>query len=783
MTAASILRVLALVLAGFSGAATAQTQASPLRSGEHAAFTRFTLPLPAGISWQLGRIEDGYGLRLSDPALRVDESAAFARIPRRRVTALRVEPGAVDLVLGCDCHASAFVEAGLLVVDIRDGPPPPGARFETRLGGPVAAAPPVRPAFDWIRAHFDPLAPADRPPPLEASSDPVASLDLRDVARDLLVQQFARAAAQGLIGTDLAALSPAPAVSQREDNGPAESAPPAGPDPLRNLRIDAETALDRAQRGMVRPGLRSDGGDCLPDSLFDVAAWADDRPPAVQIAGARRALLGEFDTPDPVAVVALARIYLHFGFGAEAAALLRALPVNLPGASVLGHMAGMVDEALPRPQAPFAGMESCNGAVALWAVLAAPPQQVDPDTDRAAVVRAFSALPLPLRRHLGPPLVQRMLAAQETETALQLRNAIGRVPDIDGPALALIDAGLAMARGAPEEASRTLAPVAAGNAPDSPEALAALVEARQAAGLPIDAATAGNVAALAQEHRGTPLGARLVRLEALELAAAGRHDDAFALRDRLARDGQVAAADTLAMELLGRVVEAADAEGLLARLLAEEFWRAGALEPPLRAELAIRLLDIGFPDLAQEAMPPVEVARSQDRLLMSRAALAMGDARAALRSVAGLDGPEADGLRAEALAALGDHRAAAAAFQGAGRSDEALRAAWLAGDWATTAQLGTGATAQLAALRAARAQPPDVLPASAAALAPDGPDAEPARATPAASESAAGGAAEAGAEESLPGDLAAAQALVEASAGTRALIAALLSDHAGPERD
>lgn len=810
-----LLRVLALVFAGLAGVATAQTSPPLLRSGEHAGFTRFTLPLPPGVGWQLGRTEDGYGLRLSDPSLRVDDSAAFARIPRQRVTALRNDPGAVDLVFGCDCHARAFVEAGLLVIDIRDGAPPPGARFESRLGGPVAAAPPVRPAFDWIRAQFDPLAPPapDWPATEGPASAPVVPLDLQDVARELLVQQFARASAQGLIGADLGALAPpmAPAAATEEPAEPEPRADPAPPDPLRNLLMDAETALDRAQRGLPRPGLQSDGGACLPDDLFDLAAWADERAPGVQIAAARRALLGEFDSPDPEAVLALARIYLHFGFGAEAGALLRALPVDLPSAAVLEPLAVMIDEALPQPQAPFAGMESCDGAVALWAVLAAPDQRLAPDTDRAALVRSFSALPVSLRRHLGPPLVQRLLAAQDTETAQHLRNAIGRAPGSDAPALVLIDAELAMARGAPEEASRTVAPAATGNAPGSPEALAVLVEARQAAGLPVDPATAGNVAALAQEHRGTPLGARLGRLEALELAAAGLFDEAFELRDRMRADGEQAAADRLASELLARVVEGADAQGLLVRLLAEDFWREGALAPQLRASLAVRLVEVGFPDLAQEALPPLDTASTGDRLLLSQAALAAGDARTALRSVAGLDGAQVDGLRASALLALGDHRAAAAAFEAAGQMDEALRAAWLGGDWETTARLGTGATAELAGRRAEGAAAPgdpSALPLPAASVSPDpgpaggapdgaGTDAAAAGgATPVSAE--ADGAALDGAgtdgsgpqaiapsvaEDQLLGELAAARALNEASARTRDLLADFLSEHAAPERD
>lgn len=272
----SVALAFAIVLAcGGAG----MTQPLPLRSGEHASFTRLTLPLPAGTGWQLGRTDDGYGLRLSDEGFAIDLSTTFDRIPRTRLASVRSTPGRADLVLGCACHARAFVESGLLVIDIRDGPPPPGSRFETRLGGPVAAAPAQRPAFDWIRSHLEgsPARIAADAGALPAPSGatavgwnrealrlPPPAQDADDIARTLLLRHFARAAAQGLIGADIAALRNLPGRPDEARGVPAATVdapePPAPPDPLRNLRIDAETAMDRAWRQNLRPGLRPDGG-------------------------------------------------------------------------------------------------------------------------------------------------------------------------------------------------------------------------------------------------------------------------------------------------------------------------------------------------------------------------------------------------------------------------------------------------------------------------------------------------------------------------------------------
>mgnify|MGYP000471437160 CR=1 FL=1 len=780
--AAALLAALTFLLGPlWDGAAMAQPL--PLRSGEHASFTRLTLPLPAGTGWQVGRTDGGYGVRLSDEGLAIDTSTTFARIPRTRLAALRTAPGRVDLVLGCECHARAFVDSGLLVIDIHDGAPPPGARFETPLGGPVAAIPAERPAFDWIRSHLlaSPARLASDPRRTEAAANTLAAGlspesrlripppdEASDIARTLLLRHFARAAAQGLIGADLAALTDprqADATRSAPPPPPAAIPPELPPDPLRNLRIDAETAMDRAWRQSLRPGLRPDGGACIGDEAFALADWADDRPAGVQFADARRGLVGEFDMPDPEAVLRLARLYLHFGFGAEARSLLEALARERAEAPLLSDLARLIDEALPLPGSQVTGMEGCDGAVALWAVLAAESPRPDPATDRAAVTRAFSALPSHLRHHLGPTLVQRFLSVGDADTAWQLRNAIGRAAGETSAALDLVDADLAMARGAPEEASETLAPLASGNAPSAGEALAGLVEARLAAGLPLDAALSETLAARAHEYRGTALGARLARLEALELAMSGSFDAAFSVRDRLRRhdpDGPLAA---LEEELTALLVANADEETFLARIFTEGYWRDGALRPALRQSLATRLLAAGFAAEALAALPEADRRSDADRLLLARAALALGDAQRALRGIAGMEGEEAARLRGTALAALGDQAAAAAAFGSAGQTAEAAHAAWLAGDWETAARLGEGSMAEVSGRLAATTPAIGAAPAGTPVAEPGLADADGMAPDVAASPD---------------GELSAARAMMTDSAAMRALLEALLAQYPAP---
>jgi hypothetical protein len=73
--------------------------------------------------------------------------------------------------------------------------------------------------------------------------------------------------------------------------------------------------------------------------------------------------------------------------------------------------------------------------------------------------------------------------------------------------------------------------------------------------------------------------------------------------------------------------------------------------------------------------------RPENRRLMARAELARGDARRALRSLAGLNAPEDQLLRAETLERLGADAAAAETYGELGRNDLAATLNWRRQNW------------------------------------------------------------------------------------------------------
>ena len=717
-------RVFALALAACLALAAALASAARAETvrvltGEHGRFTRIALVLGQATPWRLGRTAAGYEFRLARPGITFDTGDAFRRIPRTRVAGLQAEESRLAIVLGCNCHATAFEDRpGLIVIDIRDGAAPPGSAFEARLDAPAPEGrtpaglrPMPRPARrppanapqpdDFLDLYWrgtplpQPSPAAEGPAPdTAANRDATGGGEDRLVeAQDHLLRMLARAAAQGMVDP-----LPPPATAARPAAapGPAAAAPPAptppAPPPPTPAAVGpglrAETGLDRDLREPPRLVLTPEGSACLPDDALDLAAWGDGRPPAVQIAEARQALLGEFDRPDPAGVDRLVRLYLNLGFGAEALAALKGLGGGSDAAPHLVEIAAVLDDRPARTGA-FAGMEACATAAALWALLAGPRPGRAERIDRAAVQRAFSALPLHLRRLLGPGLAEVFLGLGDVETARALRDAILRAPGAHGDGVEVLAARVELARGRVAAADAALARLAAEGGAGAAEALALLIESRLARGEPVDEAQSAAAAALAFERRGTPAGTRLAAAHVLAEAARGAFGSAFAALGRLEAE-DVAAAAPVRGEVLRRLAE----QGSDADFLRHAFAASATLPPPIgpgslreaedaavRRALARRFLALGFGAEAQAALGPEAGLAGDDRTLWAAAALAADAPRDALRALAGLAGAEPARLRAEALTRIGDHAGASAAYATAGLEAEARDAAWRAGDW------------------------------------------------------------------------------------------------------
>lgn len=712
-------RLLVLLLSIAAGPALAET--FRVRSGEHTDFSRLVVDgLPAGTAWTLGRADEAYELRLAIDTAGFDIGDVFRLIPRTRLQGLDTgAPSSLRLNVAEGNHAAAFeTPSGALVIDIRSGPPPAGSRFELPIDPPPAVqtaapamvyrpapAPPPRLDVFWqggLDSEPDAAPPAPAQMPLAPSlPDPrVAQAEAE------LMMQLGRAAAQGLVEIDVTPSSK-PASSRGGGRTAASAGEPeaepgaglAGPadltgqqNPAGHLAIHAETSMDRALADEVELfGVTSNGEECLPDSVVDLASWGDARTFSEQLSDAQAGLLGEFDQPDPVAVERLVKLYLYHGFGAEARATAAAFGLPAARSDLLMTLAQILDDGHARAPGALAGMADCDGSVALWATLAEARVPPGATVDHGAVLRAFSGLPLHLRRTLGPGLVDRFVEAGAPDTARAVRDAILRAPGDHGPGLQMIDARLDLAQGDGAAAEAELAAVVEGDGPMGPEALILLIENHLRDGRPVPAALTESAGALAFEHRDAELGAALSRAHLLGLASVGQFAEASA---ELVRAGSRWSAEerrAVGRELLESLAAWPDDAEFLARFLADRdlFDRA---DPPvdLRLSVARRLLENGFAAEARQALGSGGRSVAEGRMIAAGAALQEGDAGTALALLSGMVGAEPARLQAEAHRLAGDHAAAAEAYRRAGLPEFEAAEHWRAGNWDAVRSSGTG---------------------------------------------------------------------------------------------
>lgn len=706
-------------MAALAAALAAPVAAETLRfrSGEHDGFSRIVVDGADPEGWSLRRTSAGYVFRSKKGEADYDLGGVFDRMSRRRVADLRARAdGGFDLIVRCACHAIAFATAkGSVAIDVRDGPAPKGSPFEAPdapATEPEAASPDGA-AADFgavslaaeaaqpdghLPTYWRPERPAEPPRPVasEPGTSPALPADLpvsdrAGAVRSDLLQQLSRAAAQGLVRLETpAAQIPAPVEKPTAEELPAAvEAPPA----RRGVPLRIQTSVDRdADFSAPAPALATEGEVCPPDADFAVADWGTEAPPATQIADLRTALLGEFDRPDHGGVIALARFYVHIGFGAEARAALDAFGIADAEAPWLRALAAIVDldGAASPALRPFTG---CAGNAALWSLLGSASALAASDVDAKAVSGAFSALPLHLRRQLGPTVVDRLIAAGHLAAAQDVRGAMVRAGNLQTPAGQMTDAALSLAAGDTSAADETLTALATRGGAEAAEALSRVIRLKLDRGEAVPTRLAENAAALAQELRLDPRGPELAALQILALASTG--DFATALAEELRWRDYLP--ERLAHEVLNGVFAAISDQGDDWTLVSAYFRNAERLarsEPDLllRLDLAERLTGAGFDRDAGQLLPGEAAGTERGRRLLARHALNAAEPVRAIALLQGLASAEATALRSEAYLASGKAREAQAE-PGAGDAI-AGRAAWMAGDWVGAARLDAAAYAQ-----------------------------------------------------------------------------------------
>lgn len=707
-----------LLLATAAATAALAAEGGPIRGGEHDGFTRIVLEIEPTTEWSLETGEGAATLRFPGRALAFDTAQAFDRIPRTRVRAITTERAGnattVALALDCDCRVSAsFVGARWLALDVADRDAPlPAAPTESAAARDAREIAAVATAEELLMHQIERAAgqglvdyiPAPGASGGDAGADAHAEAAAHPATEPVASRPVAPPAPVHGGGAPAPEAHPAPRTAGHgtggHDAGPDEDTADAaagesgtGPDEAALVaaldayeQIAAITVYDRDRPRSAAAATVPE--PCLPDELFDLAAWSSERSMGDQLPMLRRQLIGEFDIPNPAGVTDLARFYIRYGFGAEAEALLLSFRGATPPdeTALLLDMARTVDGRPLPGGGPLSLAIVCPGNHGLWQALATGAPAFRDAGQFAAVQESFAQLPTDIRTLVGPGLAARLIDEGQLEPARIIYETAIRPGEPPTAALDLAGARLAIADGKREEAARTLVTLAAGEGPTALAALQELVPLAIDLRIPLPEWLVTDLRAAALQYRGSDREADLRALLVSALAASGAlptaitearaamHDlpaDAPRFRALAVRSLAAADPDTLGASTYART--ALEAQDLVATT---------APRDPDRRVIADRLVALGLPAPALEMIDPALAFGDRPaRLTVARAEVGLARGAAARAALGPLGGPEATDLRARAFALTGDYAEALTTLADRGLSAEAASYAWPSGDW------------------------------------------------------------------------------------------------------
>lgn len=702
-------------------------QAIDVRGGEHDGFTRLVFALPTDVEWKLSQ-GPANSYRLETDAQRGFQlDSLFSRIGTDRISAVRqtADGAAVEIDLSCACVAEAdLVNGRMLIVDVKPGvaerpatepvaaeahtdmpqhevvfdaghetdehapnihdetpPVPEGVAdvrdlAEVRINGspgigPGKAPDPLMPNVPLVHAQR-PASTTDHAAP----ETPHVMADRPLTASEQIIADLAAAATQGLLDPAiLPTANSAPVIDhsqpdQPHDNGLSEA--------LAGQLAEGLSGLDHESK--KKQHLSIGAINCVSDRALRIGEWGNaDAEPFELLSESRSAVFGEFDRVDASALRAYLKMQVYYALGTEsrAAAQLDTEAFD-PVLNALSYLVELHDD----PTDVFANQVDCDGSAALWSVLDMKRLPNGKTINTQAVLRSFETLPRVLREQIGPRLADKLSEFGARDTARDVLRRLERTIGEETESIVLGRAKLDVKDGNTEHAGETLRDLALSSGPNSIEAIKAAVELAEQKGDRIPKVLVELAAAYATEMRNTDEGTAIWETYLRMLLLNGEFDAAFVVLE----DSQGIPED-VAHDMGDRMLEALlpseDEVSFLKYAFRLDATGHRTTQPELDLAVARRMLDLGLSEAVLERLARIGADDTSEevRLLKARAELQQSRPSDALAFLGDIQSDEAIALRAEARSMLGDHADAQQAFASIGDQGDALKAAWLSGDW------------------------------------------------------------------------------------------------------
>ncbi|MGC1497569.1 MAG: hypothetical protein WA790_17330 [Sulfitobacter sp.] len=653
-----------------------------VQSGEHEDFSRFVIQIPKGKSWGLDQTEGKVAINIKGHSDGFDTSRVFDFIPRSRVTRIAATQSQLSLILDCDCEVEAFaVDGGHVAIDVASpkSKVEPVAPVLARLRPPSLQKPMLEVSEKNVFATTSqPLFPIKSWDPLN-----LAEIAILSDVQDNLVRELGSATTRGVL--ESAHVMPKirkPQIDTRIFSAepiPEKKIPSTDTFPKDgNIRIS--TSLDTTSQNKIAK-IPTDIA-CPKEKELDISRWGDNRPFDIQVSEARESLYGEFDRLDSSAAVKLARLYLYFGFGAEAKQVLN-LDSNIrEGNQNLFEISDIIEKGTIEVPNNLISLAECGGNASLWATLANPDAK-SPNIDATPVLLATNSLPVHLRKFIAPMLSDIFLLRGDHKNAATAMRSLERSPESLEPVGKMAQAKVNLENGNNITAKEQFEDVANDNSSQSANALVALVDSKIASGESIDPETINLIEAYRSELREAKIGPDLDRAYILSLISAGQYSSVISQINFTSPEKDDKKNDVVRDYFLQELVKKSSDIEFLDVMLQKSDVVLQQVSPELKIDLASRLLNIGFGQDAKKIIDsiPDKPKNEARQILAAQVAISSGKPFQAQAELIGITSPSALAILADAKQMTGAYQEAFTLYKNANNQEKAEQSAWLSENW------------------------------------------------------------------------------------------------------
>lgn len=423
---------------------------------------------------------------------------------------------------------------------------------------------------------------------------------------------------------------------------------------------------------------------CIDPVRVDVSSWNDGRSFEQQIGDYRSELFGEFDELDSENAIQLVRLYIHFGFGAEALGVLNMLASGQEEWPELFELAKILEYGYA-PNGRFLRMYvDCDSPASLWGIISVKMIPSEQTVNVKAALRSLNALPMHLRKFLSAELSLRLLEYGDKEGAKNAMRSLNRASDSPNISIALAQVEIDISDGNLNGANSSLQDVVNSNSEFSARALNSLIQRKVEEGLPISFDTIHLVESYIQELKDTPMETELKRSQILTFAKTNQFERAFFALSELPTTKENKYLPSTILELL--VSDSSDIV-FLTQIFSNVIESSFSFGGEQLFLAALRLQELGFYEVSEQVLrnEQIKLETREFKMLSAKISLNLDRPAAAEAILLNLSGSDVALMRAQIEEKKQDRVLAYEMYKNIERKSAAENNAWLSDEWKTIA--------------------------------------------------------------------------------------------------